>query len=356
VSSRPDCIWLATVLPSAALADSAGAMAEASAQEVLVSIAAYTACSSVMLVANKAAVKYVPVPGLVACVQVVGTSLYVYAGKALNCLQCDDLDMRRARTFAPYVISFILSVYTNMKALEASNVETVIVFRALSPLCVSFLDWFYLGREVPDAKSMLALLGLIIGAYGYVLSDSEFALDGIGAYSWAMSYLVSIVFSMTEGKRLMQKVKFDAPVWGSVLYTNVLTLPGMLALAFMSGEFGKLPEVIDGMTLQGHFWLVVSIVVGTGISWAGWNCREKVSATAYTLVGVACKFFTVGLNVLVMDKHASSAGIFWLLFCISISLMYRQAPMRKEKDVKVPNTKAVNSSMDEELGDVTVTK
>lgn len=328
-------------------------MAEAPVREVLLSIAAYTACSSVMLVANKAAVHSMPVPGLVACLQVVGTSAYVLVGKALGLLHCDDLEIDKCRTFAPYAVSFILSVYANMQALNASNVETVIVFRALSPLCVSFLDWLYLGREVPDMRSLLALLGLVFGAYGYVLSDSEFALDGIRAYYWSIAYLITIVFSMTEGKRLMSKVKFDAPVWGSVLYTNVLTFPGMLALAGMSGEFGKLSGVMADLSTSGILWVLVSIVVGTGISWAGWNCREKVTATAYTLIGVACKFITVFLNLAVTDKHASTSGIFWLLFCIFISMMYRQAPLRADfKAESSPKVRAINRSMDEELGDI----
>merc|ERR1712060_674074 len=85
--------------------------------------------------------------------------------------------------------------------------------------------------------------------------------------------------------------------------------------------------VID---LRATCWLCVSCVFGIGISWTGWNCRSKVSATAYTLLGVVCKLISVILNVLIWDKHASPRGMLWLLLCLVCSSAYRQAPLRKE--------------------------
>merc|ERR1712167_559333 len=154
-------------------------------------------------------------------------------------------------------------------------------------------------------------------------------MGGASGYVWSLMYLLTIVYSMTEGKRLMSRVKFDAPIWGSVLYTNLLCLPGMLAIAIISGEFTQLPTASGDLSLPGYLWLVSSIIVGTGISWAGWNCREKISATSYTLVGVVCKFITVFLNLVVSRDHASPMGVFWLLVCIASSTLYQQAPLRK---------------------------
>merc|ERR1711920_675525 len=80
---------------------------------------------------------------------------------------------------------------------------------------------------------------------------------------------------------------------------------------------------------SGLRWLLLSCVVGVGISWSGWNCRSKISATAYTLLGVICKFISVLINVLIWDKHATKAGLGWLAVCLVASSTYRQAPMRE---------------------------
>ena len=55
-----------------------------------------------------------------------------------------------------------------------------------------------------------------------------------------------------------------------------------------------------------------------------------MSATSYTLIGVANKFFTVLLAVFFLDRHASWSGIAALSLCIAASTQYQQAPMRKK--------------------------
>ena len=76
------------------------------------------------------------------------------------------------------------------------------------------------------------------------------------------------------------------------------------------------------------FWLVVSCLIGMGISWAGFWCQSLVSATTYTVVGVMNKMLTVAMNVLVWDNHASTAGIASLGVCILGGSLYQQAPLR----------------------------
>merc|ERR1711920_749286 len=91
---------------------------------------------------------------------------------------------------------------------------------------------------------------------------------------------------------------------------------------------------------SGLRWLLLSCVVGVGISWSGWNCRSKISATAYTLLGVVCKFISVQINVAIWDKHATPTGLAWLGVCLASSATYRQAPLRSERS----NTTAEENS------------
>jgi hypothetical protein len=68
------------------------------------------------------------------------------------------------------------------------------------------------------------------------------------------------------------------------------------------------------------------------IGWAGWYCRDLVSATSYTLIGVANKMFTILLGVFFLDKHASSIGILALVMSIVASTQYAQSPLRNKKE------------------------
>lgn len=294
--------------------------------DVAFSILCYTAASSVMLVANKVAITAFPVPSVVFAAQISFTVAFVQVGKTLGWFQADDLSLSNIRSFIPYACSFVSSIYSNGKVLQHSNVETLITFRACSPLCVCVLDWALLGRELPNRQSLLALVGVVVGAVGYVLSDSEFRLHGLGAYAWVSVYLGFIVFEMTYGKMIISNISFQAPVWGSVLYTNTLALGPLSLVALASGEASTARSLTP--STGGLAALAFCCVAGTGISWAGWNCREKTSATTYTLLGVACKLISVLLNVLIWDKHASPSGIVWLVLCLASSSGYRQSPMR----------------------------
>jgi len=76
------------------------------------------------------------------------------------------------------------------------------------------------------------------------------------------------------------------------------------------------------------FLLILGTVIGTAIGYTSWWCRDKVSATSFTLIGVMNKCLTVLLNMLVWDQHAPPLGIASLFICLLGGSIYQQAPMR----------------------------
>lgn len=301
-------------------------------REAVHSIAFYAGCSSVMLVINKVTISRIPLPGFVFCVQFLTTFVAILVAKSLHLLRVDDLTWEKAVRFAPYVSSFVLAIYLNGKVLQHSNVETLITFRACSPLCVSLMDWAFLGRELPSRRSLVALVGVLAGAIGYVLCDSEFRLHGLGAYGWVSAYLVVIIFEMTYAKHMITNVRFDSAIWGSVLYTNALAAGPMLLLAIASGESRQLAAIRPEWSSM--LVLVTCSVLGICMNWSGWYCRSQISAAAYTLLGVACKLISVLLNVMIWEKHATPWGIAALVVCLASSTLYRQAPLRNEAPLR----------------------
>jgi GDP-mannose transporter len=303
----------------------------------------YSICSSTLLLANKLALAHLPVPGVVSLIQIVSSVVFVYAIKLFG-VKVDAFEWDKVKAFSVYILAFVLAIYANMQALRHSNVETVIVFRACAPMAVSLVEYLFMGRTWPSLRSSLSLATVACGALLYCLSDSQFAMNGLSAYTWVVLYFGLITFEMTYGKKLTSAVKMDS-VWGSVLYTNVLAVLPMCLLCFCNGDFVGVGETLQKLNNDGEGILIIafSCLAGTMIGFMGWQCRGMVSATTYTLVGVVNKFLTLLLNVLVWEKHSSPFGLCAVCLCLLAGAFYEQAPMRIDHDSKIFNFHLLNS-------------
>ena len=227
-----------------------------------------------------------------------------------------------------YNAAFVISIYANMKALEGSNVDTVIVFRSCAPLAVAFLEWMFMQRAFPSVKSLFALLLILLGASGYVYTDSAFKLSGWAAYTWCSLWILLLCFLMVFGKVIVDHVSMQS-MFGHVYYTNCLSVPPMLLMGVGLNEASAWPHV--RFTPGGAVFLFLSSVVGIGLSYTGWQCRDLLSATAYTVVGLMCKLLPVAVNALIWDKHTSRLGSMFLIVCLVGGGLYQQAPLVERK-------------------------
>ena len=253
------------------------------ATETIFIVGLYALCSAGMLVINKLAVHHIGVPSFVTLCQFAVTAGTVLVGSTLGLLVIDPHDWNKIKHFVLYVVAFSLGTWSNMKVLMVANVETVIVFRACSPIVVSFFDYWCYGRAVPSPRSLVAMLTILAGALSYVLNDREFQVQGLAAYTWVAVWFSLLVFQLCYGKHLVTGLGLTS-MWSSVLYTNGLSCVPTSGIGLISGEYGRLGGVV--WTTHGAFWLAVSCVVGTGISWAGFKCQSVITAAAYTVVGV----------------------------------------------------------------------
>ena len=134
----------------------------------------------------------------------------------------------------------------------------------------------------------------------------------------------------------------------------MLGWPPMLALAFIGNEYERfwldLWDKYGKHLPSGSIPLMIAgCIVGTGIGYSGWWCRDKVSATSYTLIGVMNKCLTVLVNLLIWDNHASPQGCACLFLCLIGGSLYRQAPLRGFKDViDIEEQKLIKEGVEED--------
>lgn len=171
-------------------------------QEIVVSIVSYSFCSGTLVLLNKLTLHYLPFPSLVVAFQLLACILMIYGVKLAGYIQVDPIKWDFVKPYLLYTLFFSTGVYCNMRSLNISNVETVIVFRALTPVIVAFLDALFLGREWPSPRSWAGLCTLVVGAYGYASHDEKFQTQGYSAYAWPAMYTLVIAVEMVSGKDL----------------------------------------------------------------------------------------------------------------------------------------------------------
>jgi drug/metabolite transporter (DMT)-like permease len=270
---------------------------------------------------------HIPFPSLVVAFQLSATIIFIYTAKYACQLPVDALERRYIIPYLYYIIAFAGGVFCNMKSISMSNVETVIVFRSLSPCLVSVLDALFLGREWPSRRSQVGLATIVLGAYGYASYDDKFQSQGLVAYIWPTLYLFIISFEMAYGKRIIRSVELKTKS-GPVLYTNLLGIFPMLLFAVLAGEPRRFHAHALPIPYVAYVYLFLGCAVGTGIGYSSWWCRDQVSATSFTIIGVMNKCLTVVLNVSIWDQHAPPGGIACLALCLLGGTIYQQAPMR----------------------------
>jgi len=286
-------------------------------------IVGYMLCSSLMLLSNKLAVHYLPAPSFVLWSQLAVTAIGVWVFGAGGVINVDPLEWGKTKAFSLVALIFLATIYTNIKTLQYSNVETFIVFRASTPLIIAICDWIFLGRELPSFRSFVCLLGLLLGAGTYVMWDHAFQIRG---YLWVAIWFVVFTIDQIYIKHVCDKVQMNSN-WGRVFYTNFLA---SLPLIFMVAGAQEVTTV--EWTSTGLAALALSCILGVAMSYFAFLARSLISATYFTIVGNACKLLTVVVNQLIWDLHANQVGVASLLFCLVCAYFYEQAPLRGSRN------------------------
>ena len=161
------------------------------------------------------------------------------------------------------------------------------MFRSTVPLFTAAVDHLTRSAPLPSSRGWLGIFIIILGAVGYVWSDSEFQIT---AYSWACAYVFVMTIDLVYIKGVVASIGLDT--WGLMLYNNVGALVFFPLTFLLSGEMGELREF--PLEAEGAAWGValpvgLSCVVGCAISFFGFACRSATSATSFGVLGVINK-------------------------------------------------------------------
>lgn len=301
----------------------------------------YSATSATLAVANKWALGRFPYSGTLTLLQFLFAASAVKVLHICGVVEADVLSLRKVQAFAPAVLMFYVSIAANLRLLSRATVDTFIVARSVTPILTQCGEILLLGGSTPSIEALLALLLIAIGASGYALTNAV-ALSSEVLF-WASAYVLCVASDMLIVKRVVTDVKLTP--WGYVYYNNLIALafyPGWIA---MTGEAKRVMEAFSVLlTPRAALAVGISCAIGLGISFFGLNTRRALSATAFTVLGAACKFLSILINVLCWRHHAPLTALPWLCLALLGSIFYQQAQRRVSKKSLLSNAGETSSS------------
>lgn len=108
------------------------------------------------------------------------------------------------KKFWPVACVFLGTIFCGLKAIQYANIETFIIFRAATPIVLSFCDYMFLGRELPSLRSSFCLVTMLVCSTAYVLTDSFFVIKG---YFWIGVWYFVFVTDFVVIKHTVTKVE-----------------------------------------------------------------------------------------------------------------------------------------------------
>ena len=279
---------------------------------------------------NKLAVSDLKLPNTILILQFVSCCALLGAAHAMKIIQISNINRETAVGFIPLSVAFFGLLSAGMWVMKEAPLETFIAFKSTTPICFSLIDYVFLGRALPRAKSIMSMVGITIGAIYYVHGD---VLSNAASYGLCG---VFIIFACLEGsiaKDTINRYKMNS--WSRTFLMNLISIPISFCLALFTGELSHAVKFEDvhgdvlEFTNRAVLALTCSCVFGVGMGVFTMLIRDALSATSVSVVATCNKFLSEIVNYFIWNNHASLDGAGAVIFIIFCGAFYEQSPLRK---------------------------
>eukprot|EP00930_Biecheleria_cincta_P025822 TRINITY_DN1831_c0_g1_i1.p1 TRINITY_DN1831_c0_g1~~TRINITY_DN1831_c0_g1_i1.p1 ORF type:complete len:323 (-),score=57.18 TRINITY_DN1831_c0_g1_i1:62-1030(-) len=301
--------------------------------------ACFCFCSVGMMFFNKMAIQAFPLECTLVAMQM------AFAALALLTFGWSSLhfgsfkDVCRWFMVLPFFIGMLL---TSILALKNAPMSLSITLRALSPLGSLLVERFYPDPLRITPAVIMSIVVTVVGAAVYCSSLEKEAMAGVG---WVV--LNSLI---ATGDRLVCRLllaKDQCPVdLSKTACTLISNAGGVIPLtiaAYCKGEFSALPTVLAALTPLDSLFILLTCVIGLGISYSGIWAQSLISATSFLVMINANKFFIIGieafgLHTKVLTKTQVAGASLTLIGAILYGRARQLAEEVKEKEPLLPQT------------------
>jgi len=243
---------------------------------------------------NKMAIQAFPLECTLVAVQMAfaALALLVFGWSSLHFGSLKDV--LRWGMVVPFFTGMLL---TSILALKNAPMSLSITLRAVSPLGAILIERLYPDPLKITTGVVMSIIVTILGAALYCTSLESQEMVGVG---WI---LLNTVIGMCD--RLLCRLllsKDQCPVdlskTACTFISNACGVVPLMIAAYLKGEFAELPAVLAHLTPGDHICVLLTCIIGLGISYCGIWAQSLISATSFLVMLNANKFFIIGLEAI----------------------------------------------------------
>jgi len=299
--------------------------------EIFTGVSCWMVCSVGLMVFNKLAVTEFPLECTLVSMQMLFTAFAMITVCWSSIHIGSSKDLLRWCMVVPFFCGMLL---TSMFALSNASMTTVVTFRAVSPLIALSIERFY-PNPLRVTPAIIACIMAMIG--GAVIYAHEMDMSDRAAIGWlALNNFFAI------GDRLLQRLMLakdqhpvDISKTGVTFLNNFLGMFPLALVAYFTGEFKDLGPAVSKMDHTGLCLVLMSCVVGVGISYCGIWAQSLISATSFLVLVNANKFFIIFLETFIMGtKSMTPIQILGASIAVLAAAAYGEARSRAEAEVR----------------------
>lgn len=303
-------------------------------RELAVACIFYMVCSAGMSVFNKLAVRVLPLPITLVCVQMVFTIVSV--GCRPKSVHIGSLrDALRWGLTVPLLFAAML--VSSMIAMEHNTLGTIVVFRNIAPLFTLFIERLFRIPMRNSPETVASLLSIVFGVVLYHFHAVSFTGIGLAAICLNMAFAV---LERLMQRHLMAQSPVDISKPGMMLLNNACGLLPCGVLLMTYREHERWRAVFGDLTTGGVALVLISCVNGLAISYAGLRVQQLVTATSFMVLTNVNKFAVVLFGVLVLHDALSLLSALGVLMAMGGGFWYANARARMQEFTATSSTPA----------------
>eukprot|EP01006_Ploeotia_vitrea_P050447 TRINITY_DN67463_c11_g2_i2.p1 TRINITY_DN67463_c11_g2~~TRINITY_DN67463_c11_g2_i2.p1 ORF type:complete len:334 (-),score=31.09 TRINITY_DN67463_c11_g2_i2:759-1760(-) len=276
---------------------------EPTSREIAYASVLFSASSVGMMSGNKWATQYMPLPSTLVILQAIVTVVLLMPQKDVYKLSPPII-----KKWIPVAALFSAMLFTSMKSFLFVNVSTILVYRNVSAVISTVVEFFVRGKKT-NANVIASEITIVAGCVIYGWGQIEFNWWG---FFWiVMNVLAQVAYgnlvkvylhtiTTPDGKELSK--------YTCSYYNNVLCLPFILCTLFIWGEHNKMEGVLSGISTIGWFAVGVTCIVGYFISTSGFGLQKLVSATTFLVVNNMVKIANILIGILFLNDKLVGWG------------------------------------------------